>query len=286
MKKTIAIAVTLIFTMTIQAKVFRVNNVKGMAPYTQINDAVKVAHNGDTIMVDGAVEYYEDATLDKRLVLQGPGYLQNENGIASATNQAASVEGLKIMAEGCTIEGIRVAGTGAGIGIKASKTVIRRCLIDGTPGSINIVGGANNCVFHQNYFRGDAGISGDYYDPSYNHQITNNIFSYQQEVISVRSSYIAYNTFIKNGELSCYDLTGCRIEKNVAFGWEDDQWKTKSTYTDNYIFAKDAFLDSNRDYPETDKQILQMTNKLPAANGYGAFAGKDPYVISGIPTAP
>lgn len=285
MKKTIIMA-ALTIVMAVQAKVLRVNNVAGMAPYQQINDAVKAASNGDTIMVDGSTELYSDATINKRLVVIGPGWLMYENNIASATQQSASIKGIVIEKEGCTIDGICLDGTGCMVEIKAPRTVIRRCLFWGESSGIFIAGGANNCVIHQNFIA-DYGIAGDYYDSSFNHQITNNIFWKNCSVTAVHNSYIAYNTFINNEELSCYDLNSCTIEKNIAFGWENSQWKPNSTYSDNYLFAKGAFLDSDENYPETDKLIQQMTNKLPAAaKGHGAFAGDNPYVISGIPAGP
>jgi hypothetical protein len=54
---------------------------------------------------------------------------------------------------------------------------------------------------------------------------------------------------------------------------------TDNSYTDNYVigeYYKDIY---------TDKDVLNT--ELPAdATSYGAFAGDDPYVISGIPAGP
>ena len=53
-----------------------------------------------------------------------------------------------------------------------------------------------------------------------------------------------------------------------------------NTYRDNYKV--------NRFYYSTDKQVLEKLSDVPdeVMAQYGAFAGDDPYVISGIPAGP
>ncbi|MDR1865231.1 MAG: hypothetical protein LBR08_06635 [Bacteroidales bacterium] len=65
---------------TAEAKVRRVNNDSGILPvsgliYTTVTAAVGAADEGDTIHIEGSVTPYTgDVTVDKRLVIIGPGY--------------------------------------------------------------------------------------------------------------------------------------------------------------------------------------------------------------------
>jgi hypothetical protein len=73
MNKTILLLAALCSATVANAGFLRVNNVDASAPYQQINAAVADAAEGDTILVEGSTVDYEAATLDKRLVLIGPG---------------------------------------------------------------------------------------------------------------------------------------------------------------------------------------------------------------------
>ena len=276
--KKIFLGACLCMAVAAQAKVFRVNNVAGMAPYQTINDAVKAAANGDTIMVDGAVEPYSEAIINKQLVIVGPGYFLTENGMNTVNNLAAKVNGMRIEEAGVTIIGLYF-NTMYKFTVKASKTVVTRCYFASeTKPNISE---ADNCVFHQNYF---------YYEnfncnSTSNHQFTNNIFQ-RGYVNNLRNSYIGYNTFCLNEAISTWRDEGNTFEKNIVSGWEASNWLSSNTFIDNYIFESGAFMDG-RAYPENDKQVLEKTNALPAAaSGYGAFAGDDPYRLSGIPAGP
>ena len=279
MKKKIVFMVCLCMAVAGQAKVLRVNNVAGMAPYQQIQDAVNAASDGDTIMVDGAVEPYKEAIIDKQLVIVGPGYFLTENGIVKANNRAAKVNGMRIEKAGVTIMGMSF-NTMYKFTIKAPKTVVTRCYFDNST-SPSIAEGADNCVFHQNYFFYESVGCND----SNNHQFTNNIFQ-RGYVNNLRNSYIGYNTFCLNEAISTWRDDGNTFEKNIVSGWEASNWLSSNTFIDNYIFSSGAFMDG-RAYPENDKQVLERTNALTAtATGYGAFSGNDPYQLSGIPAGP
>lgn len=73
-KKLLILFVMCGLAMVSQATTLRVNNTDPSAPYASINDAVNAATEGDTIMVEGSSIPYGDVTINKRVVLIGPGY--------------------------------------------------------------------------------------------------------------------------------------------------------------------------------------------------------------------
>lgn len=267
-KKLILLAALALTGLAAQATVLRVNNVDASAPYKTINDAVKDAAEGDTIIVDGTSVDYEAAKLDKRLVLIGPGYLLRENGIATESSQAATINEINVQAEGCVITGMYVTGA---VVINGAKTVVNRCRVNG---NISIESDVNNCVIRQNYLGGEVGSG---YGRSFYHQITNNIFG-NVSCQGVRESYIAYNTSITHWGESFWNSANCNIEKNIFFTEEINRGDG-NTIRDNYVVG-DLYQNIATDKDVRDYSIPEE------ALGYGAFAGDSPYVVSGIPAGP
>ena len=268
MKKEIVFLATFLITIGANANILRVNNVDSSAPYASIAAAVTAAVDGDTIMVEGSTVDYDETTINKRLVILGPGFWLRENGITTESAQSANINGITTTEGGTVIMGIHVWG---GFRVEGAKTVITRCRLDE---GVSIAKGINNCVIHQCFIGGDVGSG---YDHSYYHQITNNIFG-AMNCKGIGDSYIAYNTSYTHWGESFWNSGNCKIEKNI-FYTNDINVGDGNTIQDNYI-AGDAYQDI-----QTDKDVRDT--KLPsAADGFGAFAGNDPYVISGIPAGP
>ena len=267
MKKKIVFLAALCLTMGAYANILRVNNVDSSAPYSNIAAAVLAAADGDTIIVDGTSVDYDDVTINKRLVVIGPGYWLRKNEIATEAAQDATIGAITTTQEGTVLMGLQPRN----ITINASKTIVKRCCI--TEG-ISISKDAANCVIHQNFIGGDVGAG---YDNTFYHQITNNIFG-NVACKGVHESYIAYNTSYKHWGESFWNSANCKIEKNI-FYTNDINVGDGNTIQDNYTVGE-AYQDI-----QTDKDVRDCP--LPQeANGYGAFAGNDPYVISGIPAGP
>lgn len=261
-------------SMSTQAKILRVNNVSGMAPYQTISAAVDAAQEGDTIMVDGSAVNYPGETISKRIVLIGPGYFLRENSIGVETVVPARINGLVIDAEGCTVAGMDIHD--GALSINAPKTVITRCKVTGWT-EVLFKEGADNCILHQNYIT--TSIGGSIYKVvnTYNHQITNNIM--RMQFWGINNSYIAYNTGGHDTDvLNKFANAGNTVERNMTEVYEGTA--DGNTYRDNYKVS--------RFYYDTDKQVLEKLSDVPdeVMAQYGAFAGDDPYVISGIPAGP
>lgn len=267
-KKLVILAAICSMAVAVHAKTLRVSNVDPSASYATITAAVNAAVDGDTIMVEGTSKDYDETTLDKKVVLIGPGYWLRENGIGTEAAQSANIQSIITTQEGTVIMGVHVWGN---IQVDGSKTIIARCCIDG---GVSIKKDVTNCIIRQNFIKGDVGSG---YDHSFYHQITNNIFG-NVACKGVNESYIAYNTSYAWWGESLWNSYNCKVEKNIVFTNEFTN-NTDNSYTDNYVIGE-YYKDIN-----TDKDVLNT--ELPAdATSYGAFTGNDPYVISGIPTGP
>ncbi len=309
-KKTILFLAALCMAVAANATIIRVSNVNGSsAPYSTIQAAVDAASVGDTIMVDGSNTAYDLTTIDKTLVLIGPGYWMNDNGLVDESAPAAKAGFLiKKSAARTVIEGFNITrGAGIPLAIHADNCVIRRCYIIGSTGyGISFSRDDSQdpyptgAVIHQNFFYrcAIAGSTGPFLVS--NVQVTNNIFvdnGTNLEVKYIENSYIAYNTMLGYANYETQDNGHFRevhtstIEHNIireqkvyysSTTIDDNEW------SDNYITS--ALTDSNgeevhKSY-KTDKDIYDAELKVTNGQNYGAFAGDSPYVLSGIPAAP
>lgn len=281
MKKVFLLMAAACITAATNATILRVSNVTGSgAPYTTITDAHEAAIPGDTIMVEGSPSRYDyKLTITKRIVLIGPGYNHQENGVVSEGGNSAYVDFLVIDYKEVVIQGMEI---NVGLTVNKPNAVVTRCLFNG---GINLGNEASGTVIHQNYLN-DV-ISGGSQKTS-NVTITNNIFNcaeaYNGRIRNLYNSYIAYNTCLKEaGTQDNYNdfiknVSACTIENNILC------LPYKSTSTDqvanNYVFTETPFYD-------TSSEVAIRKTELGFSEGkYGAFSGDDPYVISGIPAGP
>ena len=277
MKKTIVTLVALCATMAAQATILRVSNVSGStAPYSTVQAALSAAAVGDTIMLDASSESYDlDYKVNKRVVIIGPGYWLQDNGIIQEGSQRAYIDGcFQIYTSGVVVMGIWFRSMY--IAKNCTDVVIKRCYIHE---GVELGTNADRCVFHQNYIRGDIREGGAY------HQITNNIFiNHFSQGFTFKftpHSYIAYNTFLGNNSICLWDCGDCTVEKNISANGFYDAGSGTSSYNDNIID------ESIKVYETSGKSINDAgVRDLNLSTTHGAFAGDSPYVISGVPSAP
>ena len=296
--KKLMIFIAVFTAMAAQATVLRVSNVTNSgAPYATIPAAIAAAAEGDTIMVDGSANKYSETigtsawlTIDKRLVLMGPGYLLTQNGVQSNGDLTADISATIKISEGAAgtiIQGFNLTADNA-LEIQVPNVVITRCKVDC---DVYIFADATNCVLHQNLFTEIIGRSNYNNYIAYNAQVTNNIFTHAGNATNgilagFNESTIAYNTFTKKSVggsyVPLYKLSGCTIEHNVFFCAE--QTLDNNTMVDNYWGDGDSpYQDCTTDLEVRDAYTAGIGNELM---GRGAFSGDDPYVISGIPAGP
>lgn len=287
MKKLLVIS-AMCLAMTAQATILRVSNVSNSgAPYSDVSSAMAAAVSGDTIMVDGSTVSYSDVTIDRKIVLMGPGYWRAENGvIQEGTNPATfSAINFKTGSAGSIITGI----VGSTVAVNTDHITITRCRIQG---NITHSGPstASNTVIHQCFLEGSVrGYGTIATNRTPNVQITNNIFTGKINsdglIYALTDSYIAYNTFTNEASNVNYadesSVYGSTIEKNVAFRFGSID---TNTYNDNYVSNNIIYHDTSTDLA-IKNQVLS-DDVAAQVEGKGAFSGDDPYVISGIPAGP
>lgn len=288
MKKLLMIS-AMCMAMTAQATILRVSNVTNSgAPYSTIQDALTAAEVGDTIMVDGSSTNYKilnGLQFTKRVVLMGPGYLLTENGVLANGNASAVVESsftFSDEAAGTIIQGMTFK---ADLNIQTPNVVITRCKIDG---NVRISSGATNVVIHQNLISSRVGGT-DSVDPV-NVQITNNIFTKKLDftggiVHDITESRFANNTFTSyagGSYVPIANFTSSTIENNIFL--HPELSFSSCTMNNNYWGGSDSpYRDLTNDLQIKNADTSAIAEAIADK---GAFAGDDPYVISGIPAGP
>lgn len=266
MKQIIAAIAIMLAVIPLHAKTLRVNNTPGSgAQYTTLNAAMEAAVDGDIIIIDGSENRYDDAIVDKRVTVKGPGYFLEANGITTNGNPIAQMRVLKITAKGATISGLYVSHN---LVISADEVTVTRCYFGS---NVTFLSNPTKVVLHQNYI--DAGISGD---ATYI-QFTNNIVvTYESNYTQFKGfdqSVISRNTF--TGRRHSLNVSNCTISRNIG---KLTVYGDGNSLTDNYEYEN---YDELGDSP-LDSKVQARDAKLSA--NHGAFSGEDPYVISGLST--
>ena len=146
------------------------NNANSPAQYTNLQTAIDVSGVGDTVYLQASPNPYGNITINKKMVLIGPGYATSLTAtigsVSLDTNinafPAQIVTGMRIV--GCHIDGLSFASAANGL---IHSVVLERNFI----GSINI--GGNGWVIRNNTIN-----QGTIYLNSYsNYVISNNVFA-------------------------------------------------------------------------------------------------------------
>lgn len=281
MKKIIYLIALVAISLSANAKVLRVSNVEGSsAPYSSYIMAELDAVDGDTIMLEGSSTPYcadgDTLKITKRVTIKGPGYFLVENGISNENGATANFNMILSCVDGVTISGV-VANE---IRIIADNNIITRNHVT----YITFGSGTTQNIVHQNFLKAAVGHYSSYADepyPSYT-QITNNIFFLQyagSTFMFLDYATIKNNTFTNS--VNTRILSNCTFENNIVAGSnfgsnEDGNTTLNNMEVDQYKTYQGAL---------TDKDIW-ATDSTMNEGIYGAFAGDDPYVISGIPAGP
>ena len=264
----LSILLFLAVATSMYAKTLRVSNVKGStAPYSTVAAALEAANDGDVIMVDASPNSYGDVEITKKITLQGPGFFLVANGIAQEGQTTAEFGDITIKKEGVKVSSISAKRIEAN---NYDKVVITRCWSQTI--SIYKTSGA---IVHQNYIRWR--LDTDY---ATNAQITNNIvsfFSSSDYMNGLNNSVVKYNTFIF-GRAFYQSFKDCVIEYNIGTSLESN------TDADNTVRNNKGYPTGYYDNYTTDSDIKALDQALTTS--HGAFAGDDPYRISGVAACP
>ncbi len=154
MKQKIFILITLVLFLHIQnaeAKIWRVNSNGFAANFTTLAEANSsiLVSGGDTIYIEGSTVQYATTTLNKKLIIIGPGFFLNENPHTSVDALSAKISSIIFNpgSDGSQLIGVWINSTGSEI--NASNILIKRCKIDW---SIFLYSGITDIRFIQNFF--------------------------------------------------------------------------------------------------------------------------------------
>lgn len=281
MKKIFLFLMALAVATTIGARTLRVNNVESEgAQYLTPADAMADAADGDVIILEASPKSYGDIVVNKAITLQGAGYFLNVNNKGSEGAANTEVGTITINAEGAKVSSVYAYK----INMNGDKTIVTRCNTQNITLGLEFSykeRGVKDCIIHQNFIQN--GLRGDNYSgtPS-GIQITNNIFlisdNSSPNLYHLSNSTIAYNTFRRKTYYSY--IENCSFDHNIGLNIEDAG--KSNSYTDNYIFTdsktySSAGSKSDVEYKDIDKSLTSEA---------GAFAGSDPYRLSGRPSVP
>ena len=166
------VCIALLFASLAQAKTWRVNNQSnydgstafgenyGGTPsfpvFKQIDEAVNNINvvAGDTLHIEGSTLVYDDATINKQLVIIGPGYFLDENPNVSNNILESQIGWMEFDSgsEGSQVIGMHfILGTSADgtVYVNTNGITVKRCHIER---DVDFVTGLNDVYILQNFF--------------------------------------------------------------------------------------------------------------------------------------
>jgi hypothetical protein len=305
-KITFFVALMLVLAMyyPLSANKWRVCNVAGIiADFTglqQANDASSVLP-GDTVYLEGSGTSYGNVTINKKLIIIGPGFFLGDNDSTQA-NKIPSTIGTLIMSpgsEGSVLSGLTIFSY---LYLTAGNIVLKHC----NSSSINYVYSSNNMfiqsflsrlfifppatniIIKNNVIYAPNTEYALYMDDGTNAVIFNNVIQAHH-----RLSNADYRNNIFTGSLSSnnlFEVTGsCTIKNNIS------ALNQYAAYADNLINQdmNAVFVCWNdcTGYGADNRFKLLLPTSPAIGYGYngvdcGIFGGDEPYVLSGIPDFP
>ncbi len=292
---------SMLFMNHAEAKVWRVNNTAGIAvDFNSIQSAVSHASViiGDTLYVEGSAVSYGTVSLNKRLVIIGPGYfLSGPNGNAGLqfnTNTAnVSVLGIDSLASGSTIIGmdgsiylnynvdnitVQRSYVKLEMGTFYANSRIENLVINKCYTSINLSGASlvnpqvTNCIIYS-WFAFPAIANG---------LIRNNTVLTSS---NLSNSYVSNNLFHSNINQT---FTNCSVKYNIAeiAGRLPAGNNNQSGFDFSVLVAGGSSSDGYYAIPPGSPLLGAGEPLNGVTPAVGAFGTDDPYRLSGIPAIP
>jgi hypothetical protein len=247
--------VMLCFAISAQAKIHTVSNRVGTtADFVTIIDAVAAASVGDTVYVQGSETAYAGFTVNKRLVIFGPGHHPSKQfALRAYINGTVNLGAGLLSAGGSVIMGLDIAAITSSVA--GSNITLKRCKI----GTLTIYGGTaalTNWVIESNIISNLAFYNGNY---PFNFMIQNNIID--GRVTGGTGLFFTNNVFYGRGT-GAVAVTNSTIQNNIFFVIAPTG-ATNSTFNNNITYKTGS-------------------NELPYGNniGSGNIVNTDPQFIN------
>lgn len=315
--KTTIITILLVFTTSgVFAKIWRVNNnsiytsgcVNCFSSLQDANNSTNVVP-GDTIHLEASGTAYNTATINKKLVIIGPGYFLNENGALQQNTQSAIIGVIRVEVggESTTLLGLDIgANSNTNLFINASDIKILNCKVSGTiylnESSTNTI---NNVTISQCFV-------GYVWQSSFNSASINNLLvtnCYIENSFRLSNSTNNYNGVFSHNVVryTSSGSNGIDYFNNIFIdGLNQDKNSSVNVYNNIFISGVPSWLSSSSNISiakatvfvangSTDgiQQVNPPTICPQCYTGYpnnteqiGIFGGTTPYVLSGIASIP
>ncbi|MBX2963042.1 MAG: hypothetical protein KF687_11060 [Cyclobacteriaceae bacterium] len=301
-----------VFTLSAQAKIWRVNNNPGVvADFTTLQAAHDGASAGDTIMLESSPTSYGSLTATKRIVIIGCGYLLNENYPINPILNSASVGQIifESGSSGSVLLSVRLPQNSTHF-LRDSNIIISRCYTSFTgvgnqPVIFNDVP-VSNIIFYQNFAVGFISVNGGSVS---NLHISNNLL-YRLQLSSPTVGIVSNNILLATGSFDQIIATSQTLSNNILIGGSGTSFNGSS-----FIHNIDAGGSAFARFGTTNGNIgnlttTQVNNIFLGATGNstdgqwqlkagsvaigagvngvdcGMFGGETPYVLSGLPPIP
>jgi hypothetical protein len=124
--------IAILFAVNASATIRTVNNISGLdADYTTISDAIGASVDGDTIYIQPSPNEYGSVTLNKRLVLMGPGHNPSFSQYESLINTLTMASG----SGSSVIKGLSIVLVNSNASITCNNVVFSGCKLQNNGGS-------------------------------------------------------------------------------------------------------------------------------------------------------
>lgn len=251
----------LALSLPVHATIFHINNQTGTPDgsngiYEDPQDAHDAAFTGDTLLIDGSQDEYNfTLNVNKRLVIMGPGYFQDEN--PNTNNFPASIWSINLNrasggdassgAAGTIIQGLNVYGD---IEVNVNDVLIRKNLLEQVDfgwSSSNPANRPSSVVISQNFFTNESFFGSHIY-------VAN--IGYLNGVV--------FRSNIFEGEVSIPEFCYAHFFNNVFLSQQIDIQNLLGTVRNNVFFSTNATYSLSAD---SITHNISMGSGLPSGNG-------------------
>jgi hypothetical protein len=297
------LSAAILFFSTANATVWRVNNTGGInANFTTAQSAHDGASSGDTLLFEGSTQSYGNISINKKLVIIGPGYFLGQNPQTQANFSTALIPSVTFTtgSSGSVMTGIDITYQGV---INESGIIFKRNYVHSSYG-LSVSANRSNIVITQNYMEHTSNTYSVFYINSNcsNIILTNNIILNNGTNSSVGMDPSASSTITNNVFKGNLVLNNCNFANNIFISGNHSG---TNNFVQNSICNLGQFPagNGNQDSVTISSVFVGLTGnstdgQYKLASGSpaigagssgedcGAYGGVDPYILSGMPAVP
>ncbi len=312
MKQTLLVGLALILSLSLPAKILRVNNTPGSsADYSNLADAHDAASAGDTIHVEGsATSYGRFAVTKPSLIILGPGYFTTENECSMASLPAT----LQWISLQITVSNNYDSGSAMTevrgltmdqVYVYSNDNIIAQNYISDI---IQISVGVTRIAIAENFIDSNRAFAITYHFSNvFSHAVlTNNIISTGLALPQNSGGNVSHNLIQGDGFL--LESFDGNIQSNIYASDDVAQFSVSTTGTgtithntassgqfgtdngNNQASPSDLFIGTDEGTTDGQYQLREdATTAIDNAHDgtdRGPFGGPSPYILSGTPDVP